>query len=94
MICLSEPLSMIFFHNKGWTKGRPQSLSVYFSLQGLDQGSTLIPYLYTVFLDLLTKHIQYPGLRCMGFVDDVVLIGESRQELNGMLETWSQVLEA
>jgi hypothetical protein len=30
----------------------------------------------------------------MGFIDDVVLIGESRMELNVMLETWSQVLEA
>jgi len=30
----------------------------------------------------------------MSFVDDVVLIGESRQELNGILETWSHVLEA
>jgi len=30
----------------------------------------------------------------MGFVEDVVLIAESREELNGMLETWRQVLEA
>jgi len=30
----------------------------------------------------------------MDFVHDVVLIGESREGLNGMLETWRQVLEA
>jgi len=30
----------------------------------------------------------------MNFVDDVVLIGDSREELNEMLVTWRQVLEA
>jgi len=30
----------------------------------------------------------------MSFVEDVVFILKLRQELNGMLETWSQVLEA
>jgi hypothetical protein len=30
----------------------------------------------------------------MIFEDDVVLIGESREELNGRLETWRQALEA
>ena len=29
----------------------------------------------------------------MIFVDDVVLIGESRDELNGMLKTWRQILK-
>jgi len=30
----------------------------------------------------------------MLFADDVVLLGESREELNGRLETWRQALEA
>jgi len=30
----------------------------------------------------------------MLFADDVVLLGESREELNGGLETWGQALEA
>jgi len=30
----------------------------------------------------------------MGFVDNVVSIGESRKELIGMLEVWREVLEA
>jgi len=54
---------------------------------GLHQGSTLSPYLFTLVLDVLTEYIQELALRCMLFVDDVVLLGESREELNGRLET-------
>jgi len=61
---------------------------------GLYQGSTVSPYLFTLVLDVLTEHIQELELRCMLFADDVVLLGESRLELNGRLETWRQALEA
>jgi len=61
---------------------------------GLLQGSTLSPYLFTLVLDVLTIHIQELAPRCMVFADDVVLLGESREELNGRLETWRQALEA
>ena len=60
---------------------------------GLHQGSTLIPYLFTLVLDVLTEHIQELAPRCMLFADDVVLLGESREELNGRLEIWRQALE-
>jgi len=59
----------------------------------LYQGSTLIPYLFTLVLDVLTKHIQQLAPRSMRFADDVVLIGELMKELNEMLETWRQILE-
>jgi len=61
---------------------------------GLHQGSTLSPYLSTLVLDVLTEHIQELAPRCMLFADDVVLLGELREELNGRLETWRQALEA
>jgi len=54
---------------------------------GLHQGLTLSPYLFTLVLDVLTKHIHELAPRCMLFADDVVLFGESREELNGRLET-------
>jgi len=54
---------------------------------GLRQGSTLSPYLYTLVIDVLTEHIQELAPRCMLFADDVVLLGESSEELNARLET-------
>jgi len=60
---------------------------------GLHQGLTLSPYLITLVLDVLTQHIQELAPRCILFADDVVLLGESREELNGRLETWKQALE-
>ena len=44
-------------------------------------------------MDALAEHIKELTPRCMLFVDDVVLLGESREELNGRLETWRQTLE-
>ena len=60
---------------------------------GLHQGSTLSPYLFTLVMDVLTEHIQEPVPQCMLFADDIVLAGESREEINGKLELWRQALE-
>ncbi|KAL5153826.1 LINE-1 retrotransposable element ORF2 protein [Glycine soja] len=60
---------------------------------GLHQGSTLSPYLFTLILDVLTELIQEIAPRCMLFADDIVLLGESREELNERLETWRRALE-
>ncbi|KAL5163093.1 Retrovirus-related Pol polyprotein from type-1 retrotransposable element R2 [Glycine soja] len=56
-------------------------------------GSTLSPYLFTLILDVLTEQIQEITPRCMLFADDIVLLGESREELNERLETWRRALE-
>ncbi|KAH1243240.1 LINE-1 reverse transcriptase [Glycine max] len=60
---------------------------------GLHQGSTLSPYLFTLILDILTEQIQEIAPRCMLFADDIVLLRESREELNERLETWRRALE-
>lgn len=55
---------------------------------GLHQGSNLSPYLVTLILDVLVEHIQELPSKCMVFVDDIVLLGESKEDLSKMLETW------
>ncbi|KAH1199390.1 hypothetical protein GmHk_18G052760 [Glycine max] len=44
-------------------------------------------------MDVLTEQIQEIAPRCMLFADDIVLLGESREELNERLETWRRALE-
>ncbi|KAK9083623.1 hypothetical protein Scep_030094 [Stephania cephalantha] len=39
---------------------------------GLHQGSVLSPYLFTLVMDELTRHIQNDISWCMLFVDDIV----------------------
>src|SRR3954464_4841709 len=51
-------------------------------------------YLFTLVLVVLTIHVQKLALKCMHFADDIVLLGESREKLNGKLETWKRALEA
>jgi len=57
------------------------------------QGSTLKPYLFTLVLNVLIEHIQEGASRCLFFAYDIVLLWESREELNGRLKTWWQALE-
>ncbi|RZB81212.1 LINE-1 retrotransposable element ORF2 protein isoform B [Glycine soja] len=65
----------------------------FFITIGLHQGSTLSPYLFTLIMDVLTEQIQEIAPRCILFADDIVLLGESREELNERLETWRRALE-
>ncbi|KAF1891102.1 hypothetical protein Lal_00001241 [Lupinus albus] len=51
----------------------------------------LLVYIILV-LNILTKHIQEPMPQSMLFTDDIVLVGHSREELNGRLEMWRQAL--
>ncbi|KAL5123787.1 Metal tolerance protein C1 [Glycine soja] len=69
-------------------KSHPTVVEVFIHI-----GSTLSPYLFTLILDVLTEQIQEIAPRCMLFADDIVLLGESREELNERLETWRRALE-
>ncbi|KAL4304934.1 hypothetical protein AHAS_Ahas16G0027900 [Arachis hypogaea] len=55
--------------------------------------SSLSPYLFTLALEVLTEHIQEPVPWCMLFADDIVLMGESMEDLNKKLELWREALE-
>ncbi|XP_021995201.1 uncharacterized protein LOC110892339 [Helianthus annuus] len=60
---------------------------------GLHQWSTLSPFLLVVVLDELSKLIQETVPWCVLFVDDIVLIVETKQCLNVRVEEWRVALE-
>ena len=55
---------------------------------GLHQGLALSPYLFVLVMDDVTRDIQGDIPWCMLFADDVVLVDESRTEVNQKLELW------
>ena len=61
---------------------------------GLYQGSTLTPSLFALIMDELTTHIQEEVSWCMLFVVDIVLVNESRDDVNAKLERWQEALES
>jgi Reverse transcriptase (RNA-dependent DNA polymerase) len=61
---------------------------------GLHQGSALSLYIFTLEMNEITKDIQIDIPWCMLFADDVMLIDESRIEVNQKLELWRQTLES
>ncbi|GMP83986.1 hypothetical protein CsSME_00037701 [Camellia sinensis var. sinensis] len=61
---------------------------------GLHQGSTLSPYLFTLVMDELTKNIQDDVSWCMYFADDIVLVDETREEVNTKLEIWRKAFKS
>ncbi|XP_071729029.1 uncharacterized protein [Rutidosis leptorrhynchoides] len=60
---------------------------------GLHQGSALSPFLFALILDELSRGIQECIPWCLIFADDIVLVSESKEELNRRLEQWRVALE-
>ena len=56
---------------------------------GLHQGSALSSYLFALVMDELTRHMQDEVPWCMLFADDIVLVAETKVEVNAKLELWS-----
>jgi hypothetical protein len=61
---------------------------------GLHQGSALSPYLFALVMDEVIRDIQDGIPWCMLFVDDVVLVNESRTGVDQKLGLWRRTLEA
>ena len=53
---------------------------------GLHQGSALSPSLFALIMDELPW--------CMLFADDIMLVDESRDDVNTKLERWQEALES
>jgi hypothetical protein len=53
---------------------------------GLHQESALSHYLFDLVMDEVTRDIQCSIIWCMFFVDDVILVDESRTEVDQKLE--------
>lgn len=54
---------------------------------GVHQGLVLSSYLFSLVMDEITKNIQWGTMLKI----DIVLIGDSPQELNDRLEEWKKV---
>ncbi|KAI5613467.1 hypothetical protein C0J50_11355 [Silurus asotus] len=60
---------------------------------GLHQGSALSPFLFAVVMDRLTDEVRQKSSWTMMFADDIVICGESREQVEKSLERWRYVLE-
>jgi hypothetical protein len=60
----------------------------------LHQESALNPYLFALVMDEVTRDIQGGITWCMLFVNDVILVDESRTGVDQKLELWRRTLEA
>ncbi|XP_064110304.1 uncharacterized protein LOC135218090 [Macrobrachium nipponense] len=60
---------------------------------GLHQGSALSPLLFIIGLDVLMEDVREEPSCCLLHADDIVLVAENREELEGKLERWRYALE-
>ncbi|KAE8703022.1 CYP749A22 protein [Hibiscus syriacus] len=60
---------------------------------GLHQGSALSPYIFALIMDDIYYTTPYGVPWYMLFADDIVLVAETKNELNSRLATWKTVLE-
>ncbi|XP_071697222.1 G-type lectin S-receptor-like serine/threonine-protein kinase At4g27290 [Rutidosis leptorrhynchoides] len=72
----------------------PVENTEYFPIEvGLHQGSALSPFLFALILDELSRGIQENIPWSLIFADDIVLVADSKDELNRRLEQWREALE-
>ncbi|KAE8675269.1 HAD-superfamily hydrolase, subfamily IG, 5'-nucleotidase isoform 2 [Hibiscus syriacus] len=60
---------------------------------GLHQGSALSPYIFALIMDDIFCVTPAGVPWCMLFADDIVLVAETKSELNSRLATWKTTLE-
>lgn len=96
--CVSVPYIMAIKDMYNGAKTRVRTTrgdSEHFSVEmGLHQGSALSAFLFTLVMDVITSRILWEVPWCMLFVDNIVLINESRVGVNERLEVWRQTIES
>ena len=60
---------------------------------GLHQGSSLIPYLFAMVMDVSAFRIKDLSPWCMLYADDIVLCGTRKEEVEKKLEEWRRAME-
>ena len=60
---------------------------------GLYQGSALSPYLFLIFMDVLTEGVRKEVPESMMFADEIVLCGGREVDMTEYLDTWRKSLE-
>lgn len=60
---------------------------------GLHQGSALSPFLFAMLMDRLTDEVRQESPWNMMFADDIVICGETKEEVEASLESWRYALE-
>lgn len=60
---------------------------------GLHQGSTLSPFIFTVIVEEISKSFWETIPECMQFSNDIVLVAETKEDVNSKLEGRRAVLE-
>ena len=83
-------------YDKVWTKFQtPVGITTSLPMKvGLHQGSTLSLFIFTVIMKEITKSIWDTVPWCMLFADDIVLVVETKEEVNNKLEEWREILES
>lgn len=61
---------------------------------GLHQGSALSPILFNVVMDVITEDVRDEPPRCILYADDIVLVAETRRELQRKMDRWKIALES
>ena len=61
---------------------------------GVHQGSPLSPLLFALVLEEVTREARLGGVKEMLYADDLVLTGETREEVEAMFMEWKRVMES
>jgi len=61
---------------------------------GVHQGSVLSPLLFAVVMDVISSEVREGGVKELLYADDLVLLGDSWQEVRERYARWKKALEA